>query len=144
MQASTDSGFEPSVQLGTAREAELERPRLFDFTGDGRADLLTVRPSETSSVVELRRNAKDGLADTRVLITLDEDVSDVRLGRTGMPRRPVEAVALTTCDDRRGCVVPLVGLSGMLVTEEQHSRAMTVRLIRSLARAPSPYEMIYQ
>jgi hypothetical protein len=144
IQVSTGKGFEKPMALGPAREPEMKRRRLFDFNGDGRADLLAVRQSEEGSIVEVRYTTAQGFDESRRLIALGREITDVTLRRTGIARRPVEALAITDCEDPRGCVLPLVTLSGKLVTEGQYNRAMTVRLIQAMARPPAPLELIYQ
>lgn len=142
-QASRGDGFDKPVRLGVARETELDNRYLFDFTGDGRADLLTVRSGGDGSVVEMRRTTDDGLDKPRTVFETTEKIRDLSLRHPGAGQ-PVEAVAVVNCDDGRGCVEPLVSLSGALVHQKQYIRAMTVRLIRALAREPAPLEFIYQ
>jgi hypothetical protein len=142
-QSPDGASFAGPTELGTARDNELELKQLFDFNRDARADLLSVQPGENGASIEIRTMAADGFTEPRLLAsTRSAEVTDLLLRRP--EHGPVEAQAITTCKSRPACSETFVALSGELITPERYARALTVRLIRALARAPAPMEQVYQ
>lgn len=143
MQLSTGSGFSPPVRLGEARRWELQMKRLFDFDGDGRADMLTAAPLEEGSSIELRQLRGDKLTRYRIVATVPTPVTDLVLRRYAQTG-PVEALVVRSCRSDDGCVRRYFSLDGELASPQRYARAQFYALTRQLARVPGSDEVVFR
>jgi hypothetical protein len=114
---------------------------LFDYSGDGRDDLLIRRADDSASLLELRPSDGQKLGPARPLARV-AGVTDL-VARRAHPSQPVEVLAVTKTDSGSQ-VIELLDLSGRLVTRDRYDRAMTVRLIQALSKPDPPMSQTYQ
>ena len=143
MQGSTGAGFDAPIRLGEARRSELQLKRLFDFDGDGRADMLSAAPLEEGSSIELRELRGEKLTRYRIVATVPTPVTDLVLRRYS-ESGPVEALAGRNCRTRTGCVSRFFSLEGELAPPKRYARAQFYELTRQLARVPGSDELVFR
>lgn len=117
--------------------------RLFDFDGDGRADMLTAAPLEEGSSIELRQLRGDKLTRYRIVATVPTPVTDLVLRRYAQTG-PVEALVVRSCRSDDGCVRRYFSLDGELASPQRYARAQFYALTRQLARVPGSDEVVFR
>jgi hypothetical protein len=110
--------FSNPVNLGLAQPTELERKWMFDYDGDGDADLLTVEGDPDSEAIVFRRSGLDGLADPVIVSTSTGKIRDMWYRSRGTAR-PIEAVIARSCDEGI-CTAIELELSGRLYAEKDY------------------------
>ena len=139
-QFSTGTGFSEPLLLGETGPLP-DQTVLFDYSGDGRDDLLIRRADDSASLLELRPSDGQKLGPARPLARV-AGVTDL-VARRAHPSQPVEVLAVTKTDSGSQ-VIELLDLSGRLVTRDRYDRAMTVRLIQALSKPDPPMSQTYQ
>ncbi len=110
VQESTGTGLDEPRILGVAREPELDQHDVFDFDGDGKADLVSWHSEGERSKVEVRLTGSQWLTAPILLTELQAQVTDVRLRRVEAGS-PVQALVSVACSETQSCVEYMIAPS---------------------------------